>query len=309
MSSHRRLGILASSDSSYAQAICVAAKNANMDAEVLSFAELATSLDSRTPVCSQVHVKDRRLDEFDAVLVRTMPLGSLEQVIFRMDALQAAVDAGVLVVNSPKCLETCIDKWLTLHRLHQAGLPVPRTVACQTREQAMDAFQSMESDVVIKPIFGGEGRGMMRIADQDLAWRVFSTLQQNRSVVYLQQFHESVGYDVRILLVGDRAYSMRRQTAAGGWRTNVALGGVCEAYEPEQAEFDLARRARDSVARDSSEFSVVGVDLLPCHDGTIQVLEVNAVPGWKGLQSVTQVDMSAEVIRHVADACRSQSRG
>jgi RimK family alpha-L-glutamate ligase len=309
MSSHCRLGILASIDSTYAQAICSTAKSADVDANILSFAELATSIEAPDARSSRVRTKDRRLDEFDAVLVRTMPLGSLEQVIFRMDVLQAAADAGVLVVNSPKCLETCIDKWLTLHRLHRAGLPVPATVACQTREQAMIAFQSMGSDVVVKPIFGGEGRGMMRISDRDLAWRVLGTLQQNRSVLYLQEFRESVGYDVRILFVGDAAHSMKRQTVAGGWRTNVALGGRCEAYEPEQAELDLARRARDAVAGDAAELSVVGVDLLPCRDGSIQVLEVNAVPGWKGLESVTQVDMSMEIVRHIADACRSEQRG
>src|SRR5262245_58636763 len=43
-----------------------------------------------------------------AVVVRTMPPGSLEQVIFRMDVLQRWQAQGVTVLNSPRSLEICI---------------------------------------------------------------------------------------------------------------------------------------------------------------------------------------------------------
>ena len=70
-----------------------------------------------------------------------------------MDCLQRLADLGVQILNSPKSLETCIDKWLTLHRLELADLPIPPTIACQTREQAMAAFEALEKDVVVKPLF------------------------------------------------------------------------------------------------------------------------------------------------------------
>src|SRR5262245_44358657 len=66
--------------------------------------------------------------DFDAILVRTMPAGSLEQVVFRMDLLHAAVADGVKVLNPPRAVETCVDKYLTNVRLLNAGLPVPDTV-------------------------------------------------------------------------------------------------------------------------------------------------------------------------------------
>jgi ribosomal protein S6--L-glutamate ligase len=115
-----------------------------------------------------------------------MPLGSLEQVIFRMDCLQVWQSLGAEVINSPRCLETSIDKWLTLHRLVKAGILVPPTVACQTRDQALSAFEELGRDVLVKPLFGGEGRGIIRLQDRDLAWRTFSTLQQLGQVLYVQ---------------------------------------------------------------------------------------------------------------------------
>ena len=102
------------------------------------------------------------LDSFDAVVVRTMPPGSLEQVVFRMDLLHRLHDRGVRVLNPPRALEICIDKFLATSLLDAAGLPVPPTVVCQTADEALAAFESLGRDVVVKPLFGSEGRGMMR---------------------------------------------------------------------------------------------------------------------------------------------------
>ena len=55
-----------------------------------------------------------------------MPPGSLEQVVFRMDALHRVAAAGVPVLNPPRAVEAAVDKYLTLSLLEQAGLPVPR---------------------------------------------------------------------------------------------------------------------------------------------------------------------------------------
>ena len=58
---------------------------------------------------------------FDAVVVRTMPPGSLEQVVFRMDLLHRLQQRGVRVLNPPHALETCVDKYLASARLEAAG--------------------------------------------------------------------------------------------------------------------------------------------------------------------------------------------
>src|SRR2546423_1010405 len=60
---------------------------------------------------------------FDGVLVRTMPPGSLEQVVFRMDLLPRLAARGVRVVNPPRAVEVCVDKYLAAAKLAAAGLP------------------------------------------------------------------------------------------------------------------------------------------------------------------------------------------
>jgi FKBP-type peptidyl-prolyl cis-trans isomerase SlyD len=45
---------------------------------------------------------------------------------------------------------------------------------------------------------------------------------------------------------------------------------------------------------------LAGVDLLPARDGRVLVLEVNAVPGWRGLESVVGPEVAEAVADHVA---------
>jgi ribosomal protein S6--L-glutamate ligase len=234
---------------------------------------------------------------FDAVLVRTMPPGSLEQVIFRMDLLHQAEAAGVRVLNPPRAVEVCVDKYLATARLHTAGLRVPPTIACQHADAALEAFEQLGGDVVVKPLFGSEGRGMMRISDPELAWRTFRTLERTQSVLYLQQFIRHPGWDVRVFVLDGEVVAAMRRSSVDDWRTNVAQGGSAEPMRLGADLADLALRAATAVGA-----IVAGVDLLPGPGGEWYVLEVNAVPGWRALAPVTGVDVAAALVAFLADS-------
>jgi RimK family alpha-L-glutamate ligase len=232
---------------------------------------------------------------FDAVIVRTMPPGSLEQVVFRMDLLQRVEARGAVVSNSPRCLEASIDKYLTTARLHEAGLPVPPTVVCQNADAALEAFAELGGDVVVKPLFGSEGRGMVRVSDPEMAWRTFRTLERTGCVLYLQRLVRHPGWDLRVFVLGGRVLTAMRRYAKEGWRTNVAQGGRGECVAVRDDEADLALRAAAVLGADAA-----GVDLLRGPAGEWYVLEVNAVPGWRALSPVTGVDVAKEIVRHIA---------
>ena len=78
---------------------------------------------------------------------------------------------------------------------------------------------------MVKPLFGSEGRGLVRVSDLELAWRTFRTLERTQCVLYLQQFVRHPGWDLRVLVLGGRALAARRRFANCGWRTNVTQGG------------------------------------------------------------------------------------
>jgi ribosomal protein S6--L-glutamate ligase len=242
-------------------------------------------------IVAGVKAKVNSLTEFDGVLVRTMPPGSLEQVVFRMDVLHRLEAQGIRVMNPPRALEICVDKFLASARLEAHGLPVPPTVVCQQAEAALEAFTELGGDVVVKPLFGSEGRGMIRVSNPDLAWRAFRTLERLQCVIYLQKFIAHPGWDLRAFVLAGRVLAAMRRHSNGGWRTNVAQGGRAEAVHLSPEEEKLALQAGAAVGA-----SVAGVDLLRGPAGEWYILEVNAVPGWRALAPATGVDVAQEII-------------
>ncbi len=230
------------------------------------------------------------LDDANAVVLRTMPPGSLEQIVFRMDLLGRLADNGVVVVNHPRAIEGAVDKYLALVRMQAAGLPVPPTIVCQQHADAADAFRQLGQDVVIKPLFGSEGFGMMRVHDAALADRAFATLARLNSVLYVQKFIEHNGCDHRLFILGGRILaSMLR--CGDGFRTNIAQGGVGRTTKPDDQLCDLAVRAAAACGA-----QVAGVDIVMDNRGSPFVLEVNAVPGWRALAKATGVDVATRII-------------
>ena len=258
----------------------------------VSFSRLVSRLDGRDLSVASAGVD---LGAVDCVLVRTMPPGSLEQVVFRMDVLGRLEAAGTLVVNPPRSLEVAVDKYLASARIQTAGLPVPRTIVCQTADEAMTAFERLGGDVVVKPLFGSEGRGMARLTDEAIAVRTFKALAQLQAVLYVQEFIPHEGFDLRLLVIGQRVLAMKRVNHAD-WRTNVARGATTEPLEPNDEMIALAQSAARAVGA-----PLAGVDLLPGRDGRLHVLEVNAVPGWKALAATLQVDVAAIVLDYLAE--------
>jgi ribosomal protein S6--L-glutamate ligase len=277
-----RIAILSGGTGWHVQDLLRAAGQLGHRAEAVNFRSLAAG----------VETEPAPLAGFDAVLVRTVPAGSLEQVIFRMDVLHAATSRGLRVLNPPRAVETCVDKYLTNVRLATAGLPTPPTHVAQLADDAFVAFDRLGGDVVVKPVFGAEGRGMQRISDRELAWRTFRVLERTGQLIYQQRFIRHPGHDYRVFVMGGKVHAAMRRTGGSDWRTNVAQGGTTERTELSDTAASLAVRAADALG-----CPIAGVDLLPGPHGELYVIEVNAVPGWKALASTCGVDIATEVVR------------
>ena len=226
------------------------------------------------------------LDGCDAVIVRGIPRGSLEQVIFRVDALHAL---AVPCINTPRALERTIDKFLASALLARAGVATPRTIACERPEDALDAFEELGGDVIVKPLFGAMGAGMTRVDDPDVAYRVFHALGLERAVYYLQEALPAAA-DVRAFVVGGRVIGAIERTGPG-WRRNLSRGASAAAARLSAEQERMCLNAAEALGVDYA-----GVDLLGEH-----VLELNGIPGWHGLQEATGADVAAALVKHMED--------
>src|SRR5919202_5602585 len=237
-----------------------------------------------------VRGRDVALEECDVVIVSGIPRGSLEQIVYRVDALHALVACGVRVVNDPFAIERAIDKFLASALVAAAGVPTPRTIVCERADDALEAFAALGSDVIVKPLFGSMGFGMARVEDPDMAQRVFRALEIERAVYYLQETVPHDGMDVRAVVVGDRVIAAIERVGTG-WRANLARGARARPTTLGDDRAELCVRAAAALDADYA-----GVDLLRAADGRDHVLEVNGIPGWRGVEEATGVDVAAALV-------------
>ena len=189
-------------------------------------------------------------------------------------------------INGPRAIERTVDKFLASALLARAGVPTPRTIACERVEDALEAFEELGGDVIVKPLFGSMGAGMTRVDDADVAYRVFHALALERAVYYLQETHE--GRDVRAFVVGGRVLAAIERVGAG-WRANLARGAHAQATELTAEQERVCLEAAAALGVDYA-----GVDLLGEY-----VLELNGIPGWHGLQDATGADVATALVTHL----------
>lgn len=239
-----------------------------------------------------VGIEEQAVEEYDAIIVRRIPTGSLEQVIFRVDILHRLENTGVKIVNSATTLERTVDKYYTSTLLEDEGIPTPCTLVTERFDKAMEAFRKL-GDLVVKPLFGSEGWGIVRICDEDTAYRVFRALELGHYVYYLQEYIPHANWDIRAFVIGDDvvAAMMRR---ANSWKTNVAREARTESLELSDELKQISLRASHILGADYA-----GVDILKAEEGGYYVTEVNGMPGWEGLQKTTKVDIADKIIEHV----------
>jgi len=226
----------------------------------------------------------------DGVVVRTMSGGTFEAVTLRLGVLHALRELGVTVWNDARAIERCVDKSTTSFLLARAGIPTPSTWAMESYEQAYAIVEreTAEGPLVLKPLFGSQGRGLKLVhKPEDL-----STIEETPGrVYYLQRFigvKRRGGYhDFRILVVQGRIVAAMRRHSTH-WVTNVKRGGRPVAVVINEEMKTLALQSAMAVGA-----NFVGVDIVYGTDDRPAVLEVNSMPAWSGLQKVAAVNIAS----------------
>lgn len=237
----------------------------------------------------------------DAVLVRGIAGGSFEQVTKRLGVLHALRELGVPVYNDARAIERSVDKSMTSLLLHAAGVPTPPTWATESQAHAQRIAVregAAGHALVLKPLFGSQGKGLQLVGDVDGVHHALPALGQGfGSLAYLQRFvpaSTTPGFDWRVLVVGGSAITAMRRVSEH-WIHNVAQGARCEAAELTPDLAQLAERSAQALDMDYA-----GVDLIPSAQGT-QVIEVNGVAAWQGLQRVTGFNIAHAIVDDLLD--------
>ena len=235
----------------------------------------------------------------DAVFVRGVPGGSLEEVVLYLDILHALKVMGIPVYNDGHAIERSVDKGMTSFLLQQHAVPTPQTWVLRDRQQALAIAEEQlraGHQLISKPIFGSQGEGIRRIEKMtDLFW-----LSHSHGVYYLQRFVQCAGEgfsDWRVFVVRGKVIAVICRRGIH-WLNNVARGASCEAIQVEHEMADIAIKATRAL-----QMNYAGVDIIQSGEGKYQVIEVNSIPAWKGLESVCDIQVAKILVDDLLRDC------
>ncbi len=226
-----------------------------------------------------------------AALVRGFGASITQKIFFRLDILRAIEEYNVRLINSRESLEIASDKFLTSVFLENYKIPTPKTIICEDPDSALEAFEELGNDCVIKPLYGSKGIGITRLNDRGFAENVIYSLSKLNNVFYLQEFIEHNNRDIRILVLGDKAIAGMYRIS-DNWKTNINFGAKPVPIEISDELENLAIKA----AR-ITKTEIAGVDIVESKNGFL-VIEVNSIPGFTALQTVSKVNIAEEIVSY-----------
>jgi RimK family alpha-L-glutamate ligase len=234
----------------------------------------------------------------DVVLGRLDVRRTLDGVEDGIWELSRVERRGLPVLNPAPSLLACHDKLQTVLRLGQRGIPQPPTAHVDSAGPEL----RVGFPVVVKARFGSWGRDVFLCETRAEFERCLTRLRKRswfrRQGALVQALVPPAGFDLRLVVAGGRVVgAIKRVSAPGEWRTNIALGGSREPVNPSPEACALAVAAAAAVDGD-----LVGVDLLPRPDGGYVVLEINGAVEFTGEYSLGGRDIFDETASFIARA-------
>ena len=240
-----------------------------------------------------------QLNSFDIIIPR---IGrSLTDIGFLI--LQHLKSLGIPITLQPLALLNSRDKFLSYQILTSNKIAVPQTAVIFNAGLIQETLNAFNFPVVIKVKDSTHGIGCINAPTPKLAREVIEALlQQGEGVVLVQEYvtvksrasHE----DIRAFIIDMEVIgAMRRIAPEGEWRTNYALGARVVKHQITSEERELAIHACEAL-----ELEIAGVDLI--NTGIPKVLEVNACPGWHGLQKVTGIKVAQRIVEYALEKAR-----
>lgn len=250
-----------------------------------------------------------------AGIVRGIAGGSLEQITKRLGILHALRELGVPIYNDARAIERSVDKSMTSFLLHKAGVATPQAWAIEDEAQARRLLMRETAAgrcLVLKPMFGSQGKGLRKVGwvkgEEGSDWEdgdadgcravPLPDLKSAGGLAYLQRFipqpesDAAPGFDWRVMVIGGRAVAAMKRVSPH-WVRNVAQGARSVASPLLPGLAQLAEAAAAALDMDYA-----GVDLVPdpASPQGAQVIEVNGVAAWRGLQKVTPFDIGQAIV-------------
>lgn len=191
-----------------------------------------------------------------------------------------------------------INKLTDLIKLSQAKIPVPDTYHVHSFEKYFEVAEKLGYPLVLKLTRTGKGVGVFKLDSRKELENFVQDLKERGVEAKNYLIQEFIPYklDLRILIIGEKIFCMRRIPAKGEFRANFSLGGRVKNYIIDQGGKELARKAMQAVG-----LEIAGVDMLETKEGRRFILEVNHTPGMLGMERATGENITKIYLKYAID--------
>ena len=207
------------------------------------------------------------------------------------------------VLNKFDVASTCGNKMFMTMLLKKSNIPTPKTYFSFSSQSAAENVEKVGYPLVIKPVIGSWGRGIIAIKDKDTMDAVSEirgiTDSPHDRIYYLQELVKRPPRDIRVITIGDRPIAAMYRKSSGGFKTNIALGADPEICEITKEMEDLAAKASKAMGG-----GILGVDMMESDDQGLVVHEVNNTVEFKGLARVAEKNIPKEMVEFALEYIR-----
>ena len=256
----------------------------------------AVMLDAKT---AQINTDSKRKDfDFgDVVLERCVSY-------FRGLHFTASLEfMDVPVLNKFQVANQCGNKMFMTLLLKKYNVTTPKTYFSFSSESASENIEKVGYPLVIKPVIGSWGRGVMQLKDKDTADALFEirdiTDSPHDRIFYLQELIKRPPRDIRVITVGDEPIAAMYRKSSGGFKTNIALGA-----DPELCEITKEIEEISTKASKAMGGGILGIDIMEDEKRGLVVHEVNNTVEFKGLARVSRRNIPKEMVEFALNYVR-----
>ena len=207
------------------------------------------------------------------------------------------------VINKFDVARICGNKMFLSLLLQKKGVPTPKTYFSFSADAAMQNMEKVGYPLVIKPVVGSWGRGVMPIKDKDTLDAIFEIREltdgTHDRIYYLQELIKRPPRDIRVITVDHRAIAAMYRKSSGGFKTNIALGANPELCEITKEMEDLCAKASNAVGG-----GILGVDIMEDEKRGLVVHEINNTVEFKGLAQVSKNNIPKEMVEFAVNFVR-----
>ena len=246
---------------------------------------------------SKLTFKNKNLADYDVILPR-IPRTYKN---FGTAIIEALFYLGKKLPLEPWSIIASHNKFLTLVRLAEKGIPIPETHLSLKRSVLESVFDDMTYPLVLKLLYGSKGVGVMFADSKQSAVSIMDALERFNEPMFVESFIPPGNEDIRAYVIGNKVVaSMKRVAKDDERRANIGMGGEGFLYKLSSEEKNLALKSAKAMGT-----KICGVDIMSSPDGPV-IIETNVNAQFQGIEKATKKNVAKQILKYLKGEIREK---